>query len=85
MNVTAGLLAMSVSDDGCGGASLANSRGLRGLADRIEVAGGVLSVVSPPGGPTRMALRYQLPDTPRWRRISRPGYQNEVNRLGYCQ
>jgi len=55
MNVTAGRLAMSVGDDGRGGASLANSRGLRGLADRIEVAGGILSVVSPPGGPTRIS------------------------------
>jgi signal transduction histidine kinase len=55
MNVAAGRLAMSVSDDGRGGASLAHSRGLRGLADRIEVAGGVLSVASPPGGPTRIS------------------------------
>jgi signal transduction histidine kinase len=61
MNVTAGLLAMSVSDDGCGGASLANSRGLRGLADRIEVAGGILSVISPPGGPTRISAEIPTP------------------------
>jgi signal transduction histidine kinase len=61
MNVTAGLLAMSVSDDGRGGASLANSRGLRGLADRIEVAGGILSVVSPPGGPTRISAEIPTP------------------------
>jgi signal transduction histidine kinase len=40
---------------GRGGASLANSRGLRGLADGIEVAGGILSVASPPGGPTRIS------------------------------
>jgi signal transduction histidine kinase len=55
MNATAGCLTISVGDDGRGGASLANSRGLRGLADRIEVAGGILSVVSPPGGPTRIS------------------------------
>jgi signal transduction histidine kinase len=55
MNVTAGRLAISVADDGRGGASLANSRGLRGLANRIEVAGDILSVVSPPGGPTRIS------------------------------
>jgi signal transduction histidine kinase len=54
VDVTAGRLAVSVGDDGRGGASLASSRGLRGLADRIEVAGGALSVVSPPGGPTRI-------------------------------
>src|SRR6202012_5739150 len=45
--------ALSVSDDGRGGASLGGSRGLRGLADRVEVAGGALAVVSPPGGPAR--------------------------------
>jgi signal transduction histidine kinase len=61
MNVTVGLLAMSVSDDGRGGASLANSRGLRGLADRIEVAGGILSVVSPPDGPTRISAEIPTP------------------------
>ena len=52
VSVSADRLALSVGDDGHGGASLANSRGLRGLADRIEVAGGTLSVISPPGGPT---------------------------------
>jgi signal transduction histidine kinase len=52
VSVSADRLALSVDDDGHGGASLANSRGLRGLADRIEVAGGTLSVISPPGGPT---------------------------------
>jgi signal transduction histidine kinase len=55
INATAGCLTISVGDDGRGGASMANSRGLRGLADRIEVAGGILSVVSPPGGPTRIS------------------------------
>jgi signal transduction histidine kinase len=59
MNVTAGRLAISVSDDGRGGASLANSRGLRGLADRIEVADGILSIVSPSGGPTQ--IRAEIP------------------------
>ncbi|HEX3304867.1 MAG TPA: hypothetical protein VHS32_01310, partial [Streptosporangiaceae bacterium] len=47
--------------DGHGGASLASSRGLRGLADRIEVAGGILSVVSPPGGPTRISAEVSVP------------------------
>jgi signal transduction histidine kinase len=61
MNVTAGRLALSVADNGRGGASLANSRGLRGLADRIEVAGGTLSVVSPPGGPTRISAEIPAP------------------------
>ena len=60
MNATAGCLTISVGDDGRGGASLANSRGLRGLADRIEVAGGILSVVSPPGGPTRISAEIPV-------------------------
>ena len=55
VSASADRLALSVSDDGRGGASLAGSRGLRGLADRVEVAGGALSVVSPPGGPTRVS------------------------------
>jgi signal transduction histidine kinase len=61
MNVTADRLAMSVTDDGRGGASLATSRGLRGLADRIEVTGGILSVISPPGGPTRISAEIPTP------------------------
>jgi hypothetical protein len=40
---------------------LANSRGLRGLADRIEVTGGTLSVGSPPGGPTRIGAEIPIP------------------------
>ena len=61
MNVTAGCLTICVGDDGRGGASLANSRGLRGLADRIEVAGGILSVASPSGGPTRISAEIPTP------------------------
>ncbi|HEY1320097.1 MAG TPA: hypothetical protein VGF32_07610 [Streptosporangiaceae bacterium] len=61
LNATAGRLTISVGDDGRGGASLASSRGLRGLADRIEVAGGTLSVVSPPGGPTRISAEVPAP------------------------
>jgi signal transduction histidine kinase len=45
-------LTMSVLDDGQGGATLCRSRGLRGLADRVEVAGGSLTADSPHGGPT---------------------------------
>ncbi len=52
---------MSVLDDGQGGATLSGSRGLRGLADRIEVAGGSLAADSPPGGPT--CIRADVPLT----------------------
>jgi signal transduction histidine kinase len=54
-------LTMSVLDDGQGGATLSGSRGLRGLADRIEVAGGLLTADSPPGGPT--CVRADVPLT----------------------
>lgn len=46
------VLAVTVADDGIGGASVGAGHGLRGLADRIETAGGRLDVDSPPGGPT---------------------------------
>jgi hypothetical protein len=49
-----GKLAVSVLDDGRGGAKMSSSRGLRGLADRVGVAGGLLTIDSPLGGPTRI-------------------------------
>jgi signal transduction histidine kinase len=47
-------LVISVLDNGQGGAATTTARGLRGLADRVEVAGGRLTVSSPSGGPTRI-------------------------------
>jgi signal transduction histidine kinase len=61
VNAADGRLTVSVDDDGRGGVSLAGSRGLRGLADRVEVAGGILSVVSPPGGPTCISAEIPAP------------------------
>jgi PAS domain S-box-containing protein len=54
-----GTLEAIVADDGAGGASVAGGTGLRGLADRVEAAGGRLEVHSPPGEGTR--LRAELP------------------------
>ena len=51
---------VAVTDDGRGGADPAGS-GLRGLADRVESLGGVLSVATAPGGGTRLEAR--LPTT----------------------
>jgi signal transduction histidine kinase len=48
-----GELRLVVEDDGCGGADQAGT-GLRGLADRVEAAGGRLTVTSPPGAGTRI-------------------------------
>lgn len=45
-------LAVSVTDNGTGGASLSGGTGLRGLDDRAAALNGRLDVSSPPGGPT---------------------------------
>ena len=59
-----GHVAVSVSDDGAGGADEEGS-GLRGLTDRVESLGGTLSLESPAGGGTRLAARIPLgPTTP---------------------
>ncbi|WP_031080325.1 sensor histidine kinase [Streptomyces sp. NRRL WC-3549] len=54
-----GRLTLKVSDDGRGGADAARGSGLTGLADRVSVLDGRLSVSSPPGGPT--LLRVEIP------------------------
>jgi signal transduction histidine kinase len=52
-------LTIMVRDDGVGGAHLAKGHGLAGLTDRLQAAGGELTVTSPPGGPTE--IRAELP------------------------
>jgi signal transduction histidine kinase len=54
-----GLLALEIGDDGVGGADVSRGSGLSGLADRVAVVGGTVSVSSPAGGPT--SLRVELP------------------------
>lgn len=54
-----GWLTVMVSDDGRGGAHLAKGHGLAGVWDRVQAAGGELSVTSPSGGPT--TIRAELP------------------------
>ncbi|MFD8421686.1 sensor histidine kinase [Streptomyces sp. NPDC059466] len=53
-STTAGLLAMRVSDDGQGGASLDGGSGLRGVVRRLGAFDGTLIIDSPPGGPTKI-------------------------------
>ncbi|CAM5459060.1 sensor histidine kinase [Streptomyces aurantiogriseus] len=53
------LLVLEVTDDGHGGADSARGTGLTGLADRVSVLDGRLSLTSPPGGPT--LLRVEIP------------------------
>lgn len=52
-------LVLTVSDDGIGGATFRGGTGLQGLVDRVEAAGGTLSLVSPSGEGT--TLTAQLP------------------------
>jgi signal transduction histidine kinase len=48
----AGLLRVEVTDDGMGGANPEAGTGLRGLERRLGVFDGILTVISPAGGPT---------------------------------
>ncbi|MET0685225.1 MAG: sensor domain-containing protein [Solirubrobacteraceae bacterium] len=54
-----GALAITVADDGIGGAEAGGGSGLRGLADRLGALGGELEVESPPGVGT--TLRAWIP------------------------
>ncbi|MGW6924976.1 sensor domain-containing protein [Streptomyces sp. NPDC054950] len=56
------LLVLEVTDDGRGGADSARGTGLTGLADRVSVLDGRLTLTSPPGGPT--LLRVEIPCEP---------------------
>jgi signal transduction histidine kinase len=51
-----GMLTLSVRDDGAGGADPRGS-GLTGLRERAEALGGTLTLTSPPGGGTSVAVR----------------------------
>ncbi|MGW5736076.1 MULTISPECIES: sensor histidine kinase [Streptomyces] len=51
-----GVLRIDVRDEGDGGADPARGTGLTGLADRIAVLDGTLTVASPPGGPTVLSV-----------------------------
>ncbi|MCX4762754.1 sensor domain-containing protein [Streptomyces sp. NBC_01275] len=57
-----GRLALELRDDGRGGADPGRGTGLTGLADRVSVLDGRLSLTSPPGGPT--LLRVEIPCEP---------------------
>lgn len=53
-------LRVEVADDGRGGADPGGGTGLRGLADRVEVLGGALTVDSRPGAGTRVVAELPL-------------------------
>src|SRR5690606_17592089 len=51
-----GMLKISVTDDGQGGATMDGGTGLRGIERRIGAFDGVLALSSPVGGPTTVTL-----------------------------
>lgn len=51
-----GQLTIVVTDDGVGGATETAGHGLAGLRDRAAGLGGTIEIVSPEGGPTRVAV-----------------------------
>ncbi|QEV18254.1 sensor histidine kinase [Streptomyces alboniger] len=53
---TDGALRVDVCDDGRGGADPDRGTGLTGLADRLAVLDGTLTVTSPQGGPTTLSV-----------------------------
>jgi signal transduction histidine kinase len=53
-------LVLQVSDDGVGGADPARGSGLAGLAQRVAVVDGRLSIDSPPGGPTLVTVELPV-------------------------
>jgi signal transduction histidine kinase len=54
------MLLLSVADDGTGGADPASGGGLSGLAQRVAVVDGRLTIESPPGGPTKVTVELPL-------------------------
>jgi signal transduction histidine kinase len=57
---TDGRLVVEVEDDGRGGADAAHGSGLRGLADRVEVLDGSISLHSPEGEGTRLRAEFDV-------------------------
>jgi signal transduction histidine kinase len=62
VEVRGGLLAVSVRDDGEGGADPSRGSGLLGLKDRAEAIGGTLSCESPHGAGTSLQVELPLDD-----------------------
>jgi signal transduction histidine kinase len=54
------VLLLSVADDGTGGADPDRGTGLSGLAQRVAVVDGRLTIASPPGGPTKITVELPL-------------------------
>jgi signal transduction histidine kinase len=55
--VRPGALELEIRDDGAGGADPGHGTGLTGLADRVESIDGTITITSPPGKGTTIAVR----------------------------
>ncbi len=49
---------VTVTDNGCGGATLTAGGGLAGLRDRVSGVGGLMTLTSPIGGPTTLIAEF---------------------------
>jgi len=56
-SIDAADLALTIADDGRGGADPGRGSGLQGLIDRVVAVGGTLTIESPPGGGTTLRAR----------------------------
>jgi signal transduction histidine kinase len=56
LHYTDGVLAMTVGDDGAGGADPRVGTGLRGIERRLAAFDGTMTLSSPPGGPTVVTM-----------------------------
>ena len=64
VDATGGLMRLTISDDGVGGADPAHGSGLIGLGDRVEALGGTVEVTSPPGAGTTLRVTLPIPASP---------------------
>ncbi len=64
VTVTDGGVRLSISDDGIGGADPAGGSGLIGLKDRVEAAGGTITIHSPIGDGTELLVVLPLRPAP---------------------
>src|SRR5262249_30788501 len=74
------VLLLSVTDDGTGGADPARGSGLSGLAQRVAVVDGGLTIASPAGGPTQITVEPPLRAWTSLRGAAPPGLRSERRR-----